>query len=125
MHIEHVQEIRVAPGIELVGPFQLYAALFEQFGQHAMCDRGPQLGFDVVADQRQPGLFESSRPLRVAGDEYGNVVHKSGPGAEGAFGIKPGRLLGTHWQIIHDDFGSRLTERLHDVLHGGFGFIRQ
>ena len=46
---EHVVEVGVAAEVELVGAVDLDAAVAEEAREHAVHDRGPDLGFDVVA----------------------------------------------------------------------------
>src|SRR3990172_1373479 len=51
--LEHVEEVRVAAEVQLVGPVDPNAAVHEQPGEDAVGDRRPDLALDVVADDRQ------------------------------------------------------------------------
>ena len=50
--VEHVEEVGVAAGVELVGAVDPHAAVGEQAGERAVGDRRADLGLDVVADDR-------------------------------------------------------------------------
>lgn len=47
---EHVEEIGVATGIELISTLQLDATFLEQIGQRAANDGCAHLGLDVITD---------------------------------------------------------------------------
>ena len=50
--LEHVQEVGVAPEVELVGAVDAHPAVHEEAREHAMRDRGSDLALDVVTDDR-------------------------------------------------------------------------
>ena len=60
--LEHVEEVGVAAGVELVGAVELDAALREQVGQHAVDDGRAELRLDVVADRPGRRLPRSASP---------------------------------------------------------------
>ena len=72
--LEHVVEVHVAADVELRRALQLDAAVAEQAGERAVDDRRADLGLDVVADDRQPGLLEAVVPVVLAGDEDRDAV---------------------------------------------------
>ena len=121
--LEHVVEVHVAAHVQLRGALDLHAALSEQSRQRAVHDRGPDLGLDVVADDRQFGLFEALVPVVLAGDEDGDAVDEAAAGLEHLLDIPLGRLLGADGQVGDHDVGVRLLEDLDDVrgLAGGLG----
>jgi hypothetical protein len=49
-------------------------AVLEQLRELAVDDRGPDLGLDVVADDRKPGLLELPLPFGVGSDEDRDAV---------------------------------------------------
>lgn len=102
---EHVEEIGVAAGVELVSTLDFDAALPEKIDNGAMKYGRAELRFDVVSDDRQIFIGETFRPDRVAGDKNRNVVHESDSGLKSAAGIEAGRLIGTDREIVHHDLG--------------------
>src|SRR4029077_10815898 len=102
---EHVEEIGVTAGVELIGALHFHAALPEKVDNGAVEHGRAQLRFDVVADDRQIFVSKSFRPNRIARDKDGNIVHKSASRLERAAGVKPRRLVGADRQIIDHDFG--------------------
>jgi len=49
----------------------------KQTRQGAVRDGGAELGFDVVADQRQAALLEALAPVGLGGDEDRNAIDES------------------------------------------------
>src|SRR3546814_844227 len=47
--VQHIEEIRISSGIELIRAVQRYSAPGEKIGQHSMHDRCAQLSLDIVA----------------------------------------------------------------------------
>src|SRR5664279_4912642 len=121
--LEHVVEVHVAAYVELRGALDLHAAVGEQAGERAVDDRGSDLGLDVVADDRQPCLFEALVPVVLAGDEHGYAVDQGAARLEHLLDVPLGRLLGADGQVGDDHVGVRVLEDLHDVggLAGGLG----
>src|ERR1700733_6258116 len=62
---EHVEEVGVAAGVELIGAVDADAAVGKQARQHAMDDRRADLALDVVADDRNFCVTKSPRPERA------------------------------------------------------------
>ncbi len=120
--VEHVQEIRVAPDVQLVGPFQLDSPVLEKVRQDAVYDGRPYLGFDVVADEREPVFLETLRPQRIAGDENGHVVDEAGSGLKGAFRVKLRSGFRSYRKIIQQDFGPGITQDADNGLTRGLLF---
>ena len=118
MRFEHVEEVGVAAGVELVGAVELDAALGEQVGQHAMDDGGAELRLDVVADERHAGAAEALGPSAIAGDEDRDAVDEGDAGLERAFGVELGRLLAADRQIVQHHVGVRGAQRRDDVGTG-------
>ena len=75
-----------------------------------MSDGGPQLGFDVIADQRQIFLRKALLPLEIAGNKDRYVVDKGQSGFQGTFGIKEAGLLRAHRHIVEQDLGPGLLQ---------------
>ena len=57
--LEHVEEVRVAAEVELVGTVHANTAVEEQPREQAVQDRGAHLRLDVVADDREAGVDEA------------------------------------------------------------------
>ncbi len=119
--VEHVEEVRVAAGVELVGLLQPGATVADEAGEGAVDDGGPDLALDVVADDRDLGVGESLGPLGVGGDEDGDAVHHGGAGLEAALGVELGGLLGSDGEVADRDLGPGLLQGLHDVDGLGVG----
>src|SRR5206468_1091770 len=66
--LEHVLEVHVAAEVELVGPVDGEAPVFEEPGQDTVHDGGANLALDVVPDDGHAGHFELGGPFGVAGD---------------------------------------------------------
>ena len=92
--IEHVEEIGVAAGVQLISADKLHAALAKKVNQSPMHDRSAHLRFDVIPYDRQILIGKSPCPLWIAGDEHGDVIDEAKPGLQRATGIKTGRLFG-------------------------------
>jgi len=69
--VQHIEKVGVAAGIELVGALQLDPAFRKQVSQYAVGNGCPQLGFNIIADKGQAGLFKMVRipSFRIAGDK--------------------------------------------------------
>src|SRR5205807_6785076 len=70
---EHVEEIGVAGGVELIRALDFDAALAEKVDNRAMQHSRAELRFDVVTDDWQIFVGKTFRPNRIAGDENRNV----------------------------------------------------
>src|SRR5207253_3074355 len=75
--LQPVEEVGVAAEVELVGALERDAAVAEQARQHAVDDRGADLGLDVVPDDRQVLVEEPLLPVRLARDEDGYAVDET------------------------------------------------
>ena len=117
--VQHVEEVRVAPRVELVGPLELHAPHVEQVCEHPVDDGGPELALDVVADDGKALLFEALCPLGVAGDEDGDVVDEADACLEGAARVKPRRFFGPCRQVVEQDLSPRIPQGSHHVLLRG------
>ena len=95
----------------------------EEAGELAVDDRRPDLGLDVVADDRQPGLLEALVPVVLAGDEDGQAVDEADAGRERLLDVPLGRVLGADRQVTDEHVGLGLFEDADDVggLARGFG----
>src|SRR5664280_2556277 len=101
--LEHVQEVRVAPEVELIGAVEADAAVHEEAGQDAVADRGADLALDVVADHRQTLLGEAPLPVGLTGDEDRNAVHNADAGGEGLLHVPLRRLFRADWKVVDHD----------------------
>ena len=61
--VEHVQKIRVAARVQLIGPVDFDAPVDEKLRQGPVQDGGPQLGFDVIADRREFPARQTAAPI--------------------------------------------------------------
>ena len=113
--LEHVKEVGVAAGVELIGAIQVHAAVPEQASQRAVDDGGAYLALDVVADNRQADIAKPPRPVRIGGDEHRHAVDHGHPGLQASLGIMAHRLLRAHRQVADQDLGAGGHERLYHV----------
>ncbi len=92
--LQHIEEIGIAAEIQLVGSFQLDAAIAEEPGQNAVHDGGADLRLDIIADHRQAAFDEAILPVFLAGDEDRDAVDQTAAGFENLFDIPLGGFLG-------------------------------
>ena len=110
--VQHVQEVCVAPRVQLVGPIKRDAAIVEQFREHAVDDGRAQLRLDVVPDDRDPPPLELGRPLRVRGDEDGDAIDEGNARLQRGPGVVFGSLLASDGQIVEEDLRLAPAEHL-------------
>src|SRR5690606_29874676 len=108
--IQHVEEVSITAGVELVCAFELYATTRAEVGQYAVRNGGAELGLDVVAARRNALAGKGSVTIRHAGNEYGNAVHKSHARPQGAFGIKARCFFRAHGQVVEHDFSATVFQ---------------
>ena len=113
--LEHVQEVRVAAEVELIGAVEADTAVHEQAGQDAVGDRRADLALDVVADDRQAFLGEPALPVRLTPDEHRDRVDEADAGAQRLLDVPLGRLLGADRQVRHHHVDLALLEDADDV----------
>ena len=113
--LEHVQEVGVAADVQLVRALELHAAVFVQRREGAVHDRCADLALDVVTDDRQASLLEALGPVRLAGDEDGDVVDEGDAGGESLLDVPLRGLLGAHRQVGDENVGLRILQQLDDV----------
>jgi hypothetical protein len=118
--LEHVVEVGVATEVQLAGAVQPHAAVHEEARQHAMHDGGADLGFHVVADDRQAAILEAAAPVRLARNEHRNAVHERAAGVEDLLDVPLGRHLAADGQIVDHHVGLGLAQDVGDV-GGGAG----
>ena len=123
--LKHVEEVRVATKVELVGAVKLHAAVFKQTGEHAMNDGRPDLGLDVIADDRHAAILEPFLPVRLTGDEHGDAVDEADAGRKCLLYIPLGGVFGTDWEVADHHVNLALTQDADDVsgLAAGGGRI--
>ncbi|MGZ4648253.1 MAG: hypothetical protein ACXVYC_18240, partial [Blastococcus sp.] len=92
-----------------------HAAVLEQLGQHPVGDGGPDLAFDVVADDRDARGGELVGPLLGAGDEHRQRVDECDAGVQGALGVELDGGLGADRQVADQHVGAGLGQRGDDV----------
>ena len=114
--LKHVEEIRIATGIQLIGAVDGHAAVAEQTRQLAVNDGRADLAFDVVADDRHTGLAEAVRPIGVRGDEYRHAVDHGDTRVEACLGVMLDRLFRAHGQIADKNLRPGIAKRLGDVF---------
>ena len=121
--LQHVHEVHVAAHIELVRAVQAHATVFKQAGEHAVRDRGTNLGLDVVTDDRHAGVTELLRPFRIGGDEHRQAVHERASGVHGGLGVRLVGLLGTDRQVGNKHVDLLVTQHLGHVDRLGIGLF--
>jgi len=72
--LQHIQEVRVAAEVELVGAVNAHTAVDEQAGEDAVQDGRANLGLDVVAQDGQTGILEAFAPVLGRGNEDRDAV---------------------------------------------------
>ena len=120
--VEHVQEIRISPGIELIGPVQFDTAFFKQIGQHPVGNGRSQLGFDIVADHRDVFHCKPAGPFGSARNKNGDVIDEGDIGRQCTLRIEHRRLIRSHRHVIQQDFRTGILKDLYDLF---FGRLRQ
>ena len=123
--VEHVQEIGVATGVELIGAFDFYATLPKEIDNGPVQNRGAHLRFDVITNDRQILVRKSFCPDGIAGNKDGNVIDESEIGFKRAAGIEACCLLGSNRQVVGHDFRTRFAQFLDDLFTGRFLFQRK
>src|SRR5205807_8329902 len=123
--IQHVEEIGVAAGIELIGAFDFYAALAEEIDDGAVENRRAHLRFDIVADERQVLIFEALYPGGIARDENRDVIDEAEPGLERTGGVKARGFFRADRQIIRHDLRAGVAQLFDDLFAGRFFFERK
>ena len=113
--LQHVEEVGVAGGVELVGPVEGHAAVGEQPRQRAMHDGRADLALDVVADDRQSGVAELLRPFGIGGEEDRHAIDHRDARFEAGFRVMLDGLVGSDGQIAQQHLGARLAQSLGDV----------
>ncbi len=84
--VQHIEEIGIASGVELIGAFEFDSALAEEIGQCAVSNGGAELSFEVVAQNGKALLFESPGEVGIARNEDWNAVDECHAGVECALG---------------------------------------
>ena len=107
--------------IDLVGAVQLHAALLEEIDQDPVDDGCSQLGLDIVPDQGEAFFLEAGDPVRVARNEYGDVVDKGNARLKCAFHVEPCGLLRSHGEVIDEHFRPPFPEHRDHILLLGLG----
>jgi len=106
--LEHVEEVGIAPGVELICPIDPHPSIAEKPDQCPVHDRRTDLALDIVADDRDAGVAKLLRPMRVRGEEHGNAIDHGKPGHRGTPGRNAShRLLRADRQIAQQDLGAR------------------
>ena len=113
--LEHVVEVHVAADVELRGALDAHAAVVEEAGELAVDDRRADLGLDVVADDRQPGILEALAPVVLAGDEDRQAVDEADAGGERLLDVPLDRVLGADRQVADQHVRLGLFEDADDV----------
>jgi hypothetical protein len=90
---------------------EVTALVFDSFLEASRSD----LGLDVVADDRQAGIFEALVPVVLTGDEDGQAVDEADPGRERLLDVPLDRVLGTDRQVTDENVRLGLFEDADDV----------
>ena len=116
--LEHVQEVGVAPEVELVGAVDAHAAVHEETCQHAVGDRRAHLALDVVPNHRQAALCEAALPVRLAADEDGDRIDESDARLQRLLDVPLRGFLAAHGQVADHHVDVALLEDAHHVRRG-------
>src|SRR5438128_3886400 len=119
--VQHVEEVRVAAGVQLVRPVEHDAAIVEQLGQHAMNDGRPELRLDVVTHDRDAAALELAGPLRIRDDEHRDAVHERHPGLEAGARVVLGCRLAADREVVDHHLGAAAPEHLDHVDRPALG----
>ena len=113
--LQHVEEVGIPGGIELIGPIEGDATVGEKPRQRAMDDGRANLALDVVADDRQARVAEFLRPFRIRGEEDGHAIDHRNASLQARFCVMLDGRVGSDRQIAQQHLGARLAQGLRDV----------
>src|SRR6185436_828020 len=105
----------IAPRIELIHALELNSSVGEELGQATMDDRGAELRFDVVTDNRNLLSGELVGPLRIRDDERWHAVDEADAFVETRARIVFRGLLTADRQVAHHHIGLGRPEDLSNV----------
>ncbi len=97
--LQHVQEVRVAAKIELVGAVDAHTPVNEQAGEYPVQDGCAHLGLDIVSQDGQSRILETFSPVLGGGNEYRDAVDKGTARFKDLLDIPFGRHFRTHRQV--------------------------
>ena len=80
------------------------------------------LGFDIIANERQIFISKTLCPRWIAGDKNRDIVDEAEPGLQCAAGVKASRFFGAHWQIVDHQLRGRVLQFGDDLFAGRFFF---
>src|SRR5579875_140926 len=103
---EHVAKVHVSAHVELVGAIQCQPSVLEEPGEHAMHNRRSDLAFDVIADDRNPGIAKSSCPGWIGGNEDGDRVYEGHTSFDCSGRVCALSHLGSDGKVTDEDIGS-------------------
>ena len=121
--LEHVQEVRIAPEVQLVGAVDPHAAVHEEAGQDAVGDGRANLALDVVTDDGQATLREAALPVRLAPDEHRDGVHEADARLQRLLDVPLGRFLAADRQVADDHVDVALLEDADHVRRRSRGLL--
>src|SRR6516165_7093887 len=101
--LQHIEEVGVAAGVELISPIDADAPVGKQPSQCPMYDRRTELAFDVITNDGDPGLPKLLCPIRVRGEEDGNAIDHGHAGIQARLSIMFDRLLRPNRQIAQQN----------------------
>ncbi len=81
-----------------------------------MRNRGAELRFDIIADQRQAAFFEALAPVGLRGDKDRNAIHESASCRQYLFDVPLCGHLGTDRQVGDHHVGAAGAQGLDDVV---------
>ena len=113
--LKHIHKVHIAADIKLVRAVKADTAVFKQAGHNTMGNSCPDLAFDIIADNRHPGITELLSPFRVRSNENRQAVHKTAVGIHSALGIVLICLFGADRQIADKDINLAVTQNLGHV----------
>ena len=112
---QHVEEIGVATGVELIGTLQADAAIGEQASEAAMNDGGADLALDIVADDGESRIGKFLRPFRIGSDEDRYAIDHRYAGIEAGLRVVLDRLFRSDRQIAEQNVRVGSLQRGRDI----------
>ena len=106
MTVEHVEEICITHGVQLVSALQLQPLFLNRSVNTLWVMVAPNC--DLMSSPMRGVFFslERSFPYGTACDEERHVVDESDSGLHSTIRIEPGSLLRTHGRVIEKNFRS-------------------
>ncbi len=112
---QHVQEICVSSGVELVGSVDGHSPVEIKIDQCPVENGGSQLRFYVVSDDGKVSLFKPFLPVPFTGNKNRNTIDEGAFCLQHLFDIPFCGLLTSDGEIIDDNIGMGVLEDPDDI----------